>query len=260
MNLTDPDALVRLLDLLVQSGFFLYADAEDSSVFAAIMHDARLDALAGETDEQIANRQFAAPYIQQITRPGITDQLRQEILAFGSSSPSTLKVNALGTSYVGALHQFSFALAIMPDQNYLTLRYASLFFSRKLVLEESVRAYEQWLTILVACYTFSQAIYAYAWVANSVIPTTDQEYLEQRKPYTLYDINLYGPEMVTNLGGLAYVLQTPAQVVRALEDGGALVLPKVPWYPDSSDYSWAKVARYLHVVKPEFAEDDDDDE
>jgi hypothetical protein len=249
-----------LLDRLVQSGFFLYSSAEDQPVFLSTLHYARPAVLAGDTPEQVAKRQLAAPYLQQITTPGITSQLRQEVLTLGSPSVSTLTVNALGTAHAGALQQFAFTLSVAPAQAYLTLRYSSDFFARKPTLEESVQAYEQWLSLLVACYTFSHALYAYAWNENGIIPPTEPEYLEQRLPYTLYEINLFGPEMVENMGGLEFILQAPAQITRKLEDGGALLLPEISWYPDAFAYSWAKVARYLHVVKPEFLEDDDDNE
>jgi len=261
-HLTSADDLARLLDFLAQNGFFLYAEAEDRPVFLATLHYARPEVLAGDTEEQQAKRELAAPYIQQITRPGITDQVRQEVLAFTSSETATLKVKAEGTAYAGALQHFAFSLSIMPEDHYLTLQYSTTFFARKTAAEESVRAYEQWLAVCTACYLFSQAIYAYEWNSNGSIPTTDEEDLEQRQPSMLYEVNFFGPEMVANLGGLAYVQQTPAQIVRPLENGGVMVLPEISWYPGSGSqtYSWAKSAKHLHVAKPDFIQDDDDNE
>lgn len=261
-KLNDAEELTRLLDFLVQNGFFLYAGAEDQPVFLAMLHYARPEALAGDTEEQQAKRRLAAPYIQQITRPGITDQLRQEALAFTSSSATALEIRAQGTSHAGDLQHFAFTLSITPEDHYVTLQYSTASFARKATVEESVRAYEQWLAVCIACYLFSRAIYAYEWNSNGSIATTDEEDLEQRKPSMLYEVNFFGPEMVANLGGLAYVQQTPAQIVRPLENGGAMVLPKVAWYPASSPstYSWAKAAKHLHVIKPDFIQDDDDNE
>lgn len=81
-------------------------------------------------------------------------------------------------------------------------------------------------------------------------PATTQEDALAGKMQWLYDINVFGPELVEKIGKVR--LETaPAQKIIRFEDGGMMLLPRSYLYPDFSKYSFKEVATHLGLSYPE---------
>jgi hypothetical protein len=255
--LTDPERVEQLVKELMKRGYFLFTRQEDSLVFAAWLLQLDPPWPHWSAEQRAQNQEQAAPYLERIFTPGVSEQLHQQIERFKEGQQETLYIGARSIERVGPLHNHQFDLHLAPVRKYLALNYTNDFWVIKRNDQDSAAAFDHFLGIVEVLYDLYRPFYAYAWNHNNAIPVTESDYLEQRKPYTLYDINLFGPEMVDNLGGREFVLKAPAQVVRELSDGGVLMIPKAPWYPGSLGHSWSKVAKYLGVVCPDFAVGDD---
>jgi hypothetical protein len=258
--LADPATIAQLLQELVQRGYLLMAEAEASIVSLAWM--LQLDPPWPHwTETDRANNQvLAAPYLERILTPGVTEQLHQGVDQFQRGQQESLRMFAHAVSRTGSLHGHTFDLMLALKESCLVLNYTNDFWTTRKNEQARVEAFDHFLEIVKLLYALSHPIYAYAWNHNGSIPLTGARYLEQRQPHRLYEINLFGPEMVERLRGNEYVLRTPAQFVHSFSDGGVLIIPEAPWYPGSLPYTWSKVARYLGVVCPDFALDEDEEE
>lgn len=258
--LANPEQVERLLHELAQRGYLLVAREEERAAWLAWMFHLNPDWLErGSAADRAEKQALAAPYQERIFTPGVTEQLQREADQFKEHQRDKLHIYAKAVAPGGALLQHEFDLAL-PERNYIALNYSNDFFTIKRDELACVEAFDHWLEVIESLYGLFRPLYAYAWNHNGIIPLTDEEDIELRKPYTLYEINLFGPEMVENLGGREHVLQTPAQFVRPLSDGGVLIIPELPWYPGSLPYTWSKVAKYLGVVCPDFAADDEEED
>lgn len=258
--LAEPAQLERLVQELVQRGYLLVARQEERAAWLAWMLYQDPDWPGrGSAADRAEKQALAAPYRERIFTPGVTEQLRRELDLFETHQQGDLHVYAKAVARSGALFQHEFDLRA-PVGRAVAVHYSHDFFTIKRNERARVEAFDHWLGIVEALYALLRPLYAYSWNHNNEIPLTDDTYLEQCRPYTLYTLNLFGPEMVEQLGGRTHVLKTPAQFVRPLADGGVLVIPELHWYPGSLPYTWTKVARHLGVLCPECAVDDDDDD
>ncbi|HEU5379729.1 MAG TPA: hypothetical protein VFV38_30260 [Ktedonobacteraceae bacterium] len=121
------------------------------------------------------------------------------------------------------------------------------------VFDESpngVALYEHFLEAVRLIYEVYHPIYGYQYdPRDSRSPTTREEALTL-EIHHLYDINLFGPELVEKLG-CQRVESTPAQKVIPLDDGGMLLLPRIFFHPDAIGYTYQQVAAHLGFSSPE---------
>jgi hypothetical protein len=256
---TDQARIARLLGELGQHGYLLVASEERLAVWMAWMFYRDPDWRREDVAARAVLQAQAAPYQERIFTTGATELLRRQVEQFGKGQSNSLAVSATSVARSGPLQGLEFDLDLAPGDGYLALNYTNDFWTIKRRVQDSVAAFDHFLAIVEMLYGLVHPIYAYAWNHSGSIPVTDCASLERRTPSTLYEINLLGPEMVENLGGREHLLKTPAQIVRALSDGGVLIIPEAPWYPGSLPYSWSRAARYLGVICPDFAAGDADD-
>lgn len=258
-TLANPERIEQLLVELQQHGYLLAAKEERLAVWMAWRFYEDPDWRREDAADRAEKQALVATYRERIFMSGLTEQLREQVEQFKVNQQLHLYIYATTVTRGSPLHGLEFDLDISPDGGYLALNYSNDFWVAKRIERDRVEAFDHFLEIVEALYELFHPIYAYAWNHNGIIPVTINTCLEQRKPSTLYEINLFGPEMVENLGGREYLLKTPAQFVRARSDGGVLIIPEAPWYPGSLPYGWSKVAKYLGVVCPDFAAGDNDD-
>jgi hypothetical protein len=81
------------------------------------------------------------------------------------------------------------------------------------------------------------------------VKDTPREEILAHKISYLYDINLFGPEIVDALGR-ERVLSAPAQIVTLLDDGGVMLVPSENILPGFTQYDYSQVAKKLGLMAP----------
>lgn len=108
-----------------------------------------------------------------------------------------------------------------------------------------VMMYENFLQAIRLIYEVYHPYYAFQIsLLGESRPITTYEEAQAQQIRWLYDINLFGAELVEKFGR-GRVESVPAQKVIPLDDGGVMILPRIYFYPDSSQYSFKQVAAHL---------------
>jgi hypothetical protein len=109
--------------------------------------------------------------------------------------------------------------------------------------------YELFIDLVEATYHAWHPLYSFLGEASGVLPYTSREEALALETRWLYDITLFGPEYVRKIGR-ERLLSAPAWKVKALEDGGILLVPspyvEVDWR-NPSPYQRPEVAQHLGI-------------
>ncbi|MDQ2905565.1 MAG: hypothetical protein M3Y81_18730 [Chloroflexota bacterium] len=256
-ELSHAQTLQRLIHEIVNVGYVLIAESENSAAFTAWWGILNPDwhgwrNLSTEKARDLAQEQASAPELARSMTAGVSPQLQVEIERFCTHGLDKLAVNAYAIHRDGPMRGFEFTLGWQPQGPSLDATFDEQFF-HKVDHQEAIEAFEHWLGITKVIYNLWHPIYAYTFNHNGIIPPTPREEIDAFKPEWLYEINLFGPEMVQKLGGRAYVLATPAQIVRPLDDGGVLLIPEMNLYPGGLEFTWETAAEYLGLTCPDFS-------
>jgi hypothetical protein len=112
---------------------------------------------------------------------------------------------------------------------------------------DGIEEYLHYLDVLQLVYTTWHPLYGY-----QDDPSGDMTSLEEAHRYAigwLYDINLFGPEIVDRLGR-ERVLSTPAWLVKTLDDDGVLLVPALyrnGGRDEEYRFSREEAAQHLHL-------------
>jgi hypothetical protein len=109
----------------------------------------------------------------------------------------------------------------------------------------AMRRYEEWIDLAMVVYHVWRPWYGYQSSPNGSEPATSRAAALQGQPAWLYDVNLFGPELATALGG-ERLARTPAWRISSLEDGGVLIAP-TPYGHDDAHFDRQQVADYLRL-------------
>lgn len=109
--------------------------------------------------------------------------------------------------------------------------------------------YEHFLEAIRLIYEVYHPIYGYELDARDDREPTTKEEMLALQIHTLYDINLFGPELVEKLGRQR-VESTQAEKVIPLDDGGIMLVPRIFFYSDFRRYDSQKIATHLGLSYP----------
>ncbi len=238
----------RLLEAIAGQGYALLTEEESREAFLAWW--GRLfptwhgwQNLPPDEAARLAERRArAARYTERVFTPGISEALQAALQDFTARQLQSLALHAFGTEEEGPLRAFEFTLdlgGLAPSATW-----EGSFF-RKQDQQASIEAFEHWLGLLQLLYHSLHPYYAYAWNRDGSIPPSEPDEVLEAGPRWLYEINLFGPQLVETLGGREHLLRAPAQIRRPLDDGGVLLIPTMSFYPHVQLYDWEEVAEYL---------------
>lgn len=264
-DLDNGAALQKLLEELVSQEFCLVSSTEQLRAYVMWATYMRPDwphwqNLPPEKAEELERDRANAPEVMRQFAAGLSTQLQTEIEQFAhAQGGKQVQFYAYSVARSGPMHRFEFSMEIGPGKAIMT-HYDDSFFYHNTNHLEAIEAFGRWLDVTQLVYNLWHPIYAYVWDMEGYALPTDPDIVETFQPEMLYEVNLFGPEMVANLGGREYVLKTPAQIVRPLDDGGIFIAPHIGFYPESIHYSYRKAANYLGLACPEYVPEEEDEE
>jgi hypothetical protein len=242
----DAQIILNAVRDVANLGYHLVTSDEQSTTFKAWWAQLHPEQ-AAKIQQEKGN---TALDTSSIFTAGLSTQMQIEAEQFSTHQRGSLTIHAYSVALTGPMKGFEFTMRLKPQEEVASTTFDEGFFL-KTDRQAAVASFEQWLGITQLIYDFLHPIYAYAFNHNGIIPPTSLEEVEAFKPHWLYEINLFGPEMVETLGGREFVLAAPAQIVRSLEDGGVLIIPEMNMYPEVLQYDWETVADYLGLEAPD---------
>ncbi|HEU5379730.1 MAG TPA: hypothetical protein VFV38_30265 [Ktedonobacteraceae bacterium] len=141
---------------------------------------------------------------------------------------------------------FEWSLGLDEEEGAIYIGYLRHHFT---LLQDEWEAYNHWLEILQPIYNTWHPIYGYTIDTKGGEKETSREDILAHKISYLYEINLFGPEIVEKLGR-ERVESAPAQIVTPLDDGGIMLIPCENLLPDFFQYNYAQIAEYLGLADP----------
>ena len=227
----DFERMQRLLQALAAKGYYISAVAEDEKVWPLW------------NEWTAASAEAPSPM-----QAGVSPQAWSEVKQFCTEKQESLQL--LGYSVANQLYGkngkklfsgFGWSLGFDEDEGVVYIAYLRHHFT--FLLDEG--EYTYWLGIIQSVYNIWHPIYGYT--TDGEERTAPREEIVARKISYLYDINLFGPEIVEALGR-ERVESTPAQIVTPLDDGGVMLVPCENLLPGFTQYSYAQVAQHLGLT------------
>jgi hypothetical protein len=215
----DFDRVERLLQALAKKGYYMFVDAETPTSLQAGVSPQALSEV----------RQFCAE--------------RQGFFMLQGFAVATEIYSKSGRRL---LNGFEWSLGFDEEQGAVFINYLRHHFT---VLEDEWEAYPHWLEIVQLIYNIWHPIYGYSIDPRGGVKDTPREEILAHKISYLYDINLFGPEIVDALGR-ERVLSAPAQIVTLLDDGGVMLVPSENILPGFTQYDYSQVAKKLGLMAP----------
>lgn len=177
---------------------------------------------------------------QSLFIPTVTSTLWQNVEAFVQHrTTNELSVSVYSTQRTGPLAHFRCTLTFYASESQIDVTMADD--------TDSIEDYLHYLDVLQLVYTTWHPLYGY-----QDDPSGDVTSLEEARRYDirwLYDINLFGPEIVDQLGR-ERVLSTPAWLVKTLNDNGVLLVPALyrnGGRDEEYRFSREEAAQHLHL-------------
>lgn len=184
---------------------------------------------------------------------GVSSQALTAADQFCANQPKRLTLQGIAvatviTSQSGKrlLNGFEWSLGFDVDQGIIYLAYSRHHFT---VGQDEWQAYAHWLAVIQDVYGIVHPIYGYALDPRGGERDTPRDaMLAHAIPY-LYEINLFGPEIVAAIGR-TLVESAPAQILTPLDDGGILLVPCENLLPEFPRYDYQHVAAHLGLASP----------
>ena len=151
---------------------------------------------------------------QSLFVPTITNSLRQDVELFVQHRTDELSITVYATDKTGPFVGFTCDLTFYKQDRQIDV---SLVDNKP-----DIEDYQHFLDVVQLVYAIWHPLYGYQ--EDAVGVDTSLEAVRQRDITWLYDINLFGPEIVEHLGR-DRVLSTPAWLLKTFDDGGALLVP-----------------------------------
>ena len=182
----------------------------------------------------------------------ISQNLQQEIAAFLDKKQDALRVDAYPVS-------IGFELHVSLHANGSGIEFTALGEKDLYVNEEGLENYQTLLKILKETYALwhSPYIFQVSGEEGKGNANFDVKRLDDSEITWLYDINIYGPELVAKIGR-EKLLSAPAWIVEELEDGGMLLVPE-EHISLTTVHRLEEVAQHLGL-KPHLSSEDEDDD
>ena len=151
---------------------------------------------------------------QSLFVPTVTDSLRQDVEAFVHHRTDELSITVYATNKTGPLAGFECALTFYTQESQIYLW-----------MEDNnpdIEDYQHFLDVVQLIYSVWHPLYGYQ--DDPVGMNISLEEARHLDITWLYNINLFGPELVEHLGR-ERILSTPAWLLKTLDDGGVLLVP-----------------------------------
>lgn len=215
-----------------------YITLESEMAFPAIWRKYLVDAPVS------ANKRKAPGPFAAALKPGISESVRQQISLYATEHQEQLTVAARSIAHSPLVRGFEFTVTIVPTEGYLLLSIEQERFFRSTL--NGLAKYRYWIKILEKTYASWYPLYAHEFTHQgppSINPSWED--VSALKIPALYDLNIYGAELVQQMGK-ERLLDTPAWVVRELENQGCLLIPTDPHnFSPQSPYTFDGVAKHL---------------
>ncbi len=176
-------------------------------------------------------------------KPGVSEGLRREALIYMAERMEQLTVAVRSMARSPLVRGFELTVTLAPVEGYILLSVEQERFFRPSI--EGLAKYRYWIKIIEKTYACWQPLYAHEFTHQGP-PSVNPSWEEVRalEIPELYALNIYGPELVQQIGQ-ARLLDAPAWVVRELEGSGCLLIPTDRYGVAPGSYDHDDVARYL---------------
>lgn len=235
----DFERIQRLLQALAAQGHSVCADVEGNALYLLLRDWIGVCARGTEAPSPIP--------------AGVSPQAWSEAEQFCSARQPSLNLTGFAvattvssTSGRNLLNGFEWSLGLHEESGAVSLAYLRHHFT---MLDEAWRAYNYWLEVVQMLYTVWHPLYGYTLDMFGGARDTPREAILAHQISFLYDLNLFGPELVEALGR-ERVVSAPAQRVIPLDDGGVLLIPCENLLPDFFEYNYTQVAQHLRLAAP----------
>jgi hypothetical protein len=233
------ERIQRFLQALAAKGYYVFADIE-SAALEPLWHEWTRDS----ADEA----QVPAPWQAGVSPQALTmvEQFcaeRQKFLMLQGYAVSTEVYSTGGRKLLGG---FAWNLGFAEEQGMVYLGYLRHHFT---VIADEWEAYAHLLEVIRLTYDLWHPLYGYTIDPRGGERDTPREEILAHTISYLYDINLFGPEIVEKLGR-ERVESAPAQIITSLDDGGLMLVPCENLLPDFLQYSYSQVAEHLGLAAP----------
>jgi hypothetical protein len=225
----------RLLQEIAAQDYYLVTDTEweqTSAIWRAFLQSSSDGGSSGSSA-----RTFQA---------GVSPLSQEQAEHFYTEKRQMCFLRAFSASPDGPMKGFTFDLRLDAEEGAVYISFDEDRFDRS---TEEVVMYDRWLEMVRMIYTIWHPIYGYQLDHMGVMPYTPKEDIRAFNITRLYDLNLFGPELVQQLGR-ERIESAPAQKILPLDDGGIILLPKIYFYPPPNRdvyYDPEKVAAHLSL-------------
>lgn len=180
-------------------------------------------------------------------KPGVSELLLQEIHLYSTEQKElqTLRVCSMASNDL--LRGFQYSVTLAPTEGYVLLRVdQERFFGGTAA---RLAKYQYWLEeVIKGTYNCWRPLYVHKFDHYGVAPNPTLEEVRALNIPALYDLNIFGPELVERIG-LERLLLAPAWKVETLKDQGILIVPEDLYGPTTPGrYKREEVARYLGLA------------
>ncbi len=159
--------------------------------------------------------------------PGISAELEQEGERFLQGEQDELSIAVYSTVREGALRGVDYRITFYPQEAFIRAVMDDIY--------PSSQPYRGFLELLVTLYNSWHPFFGYR--DDGTKPAPDLAAVREGTIAWLYDINIWGPQLVEHLGS-ERVLNTPAWYLKQLDDDGVLLAPQF-YYSDGQDQEYA---------------------
>lgn len=196
-----------------------------------------------EEPELLTAEQEDIPFADAL-RPGVSESLRERSMTYVAQREEQLTLVARSMARSPLARGFTFSVTLSPTEGYLLCSIEQeRFFNPKL---DGLAKYRYWIRVLEETYACWRPFYAYEFMREK-LPTANPswEELRTRKVPLLHHLNMYGPELIQQIGR-ERLFNAPAWLIRELEGSGCLLIPEDPHdFSPTSSATYAEVAKYL---------------
>lgn len=200
------------------------------------------------------------PYKQEVSnealKPEVSTALQQQILAYTTELQEQLTIAARSMARSPLALGFEFTVTLVPGEGYILLSVEQERFFHPTL--DGLTKYRYWLRVLEEVYECWQPLYAHEFTHQGP-PSINPSWEEVHALHipALYRLNIYGPELVQQMG-LQRLLNAPAWLCRELTGSGCLLIPADPHgFCAPNFYTYDGVAKYLGFPPLEPEKEDD---
>jgi hypothetical protein len=234
----DFERIQRVLQTLATKGFYVFANAESEKIWPLWCERTR--------SEEVTE-------VQESLQAGVSSLALSEAKQFCATKAlfCALQGVAIAPEVYSKngkrlLCGFEWGLGFDREQGVVYISYLRHYFTAG---RDEWEAYHFFLEMTRLIYTIWHPMYGYTLDMRGGEAETPRDEILAYKISYLYEINLYGPQIVEMIGR-ERVESAPAQIVTPLDDGGILLVPCENLLPDFYRYSYSAAARHLGLVPP----------